>query len=179
MRALAFLLLSTACALAQDAPTVFSSKSAKDAVAEYEKNVSGLTKSFQDYHAEALKILIGRLGEARRKALEANDLDEAQRCALRIKEAEDAQPADPKKGPVKGFDVIGAYWGAQGSWINVTPNVQAYVRGGRLVIPLVESALRAPDPAKGVFKSLVIVYAVNGKVETAIFPWDGRVQLPK
>lgn len=168
-----------AVAAQDDKPVVLQSKAAKEAVADYEKTSAILLSNHQAYHAEALKILVGFLKEAQRKALLANDTDEALRISLRIKEAENDLPAEPKKGPVRGLEIISAHWGAGATWINVTANVRANVRGSQLIMPLVETSLRAPDPARGSFKNLVIVYSVNGKVETAFFNWDSRVQLPR
>ena len=172
---------------AQDEP---KSKSAKEALAQYEKNVAEARKTYDAYHAEALKILIGFLDESRRRALEDNDLDEAQRIVAKTKEAAEAlKNLELSKASTK-FEIVIAYWGvtAPGSgvfeknWVDVTKSLQKRVKLGRLSLKRPPDDFKQDniaDPWPMHVKSLVIVYVHNGMIRVAILDGWQPLTLPK
>jgi hypothetical protein len=155
----------------------FTSPAAKAAKAKFDKAAAELHKRHAQEAAELRQVYVRELTAARAEALKANNLEEAQRIVAAIKEQEEALKApESEPGPGGRLVVITARYGADERWTDVTKQVRSLVRGNRLAIPSVEGL---PDPAFGVRKALVIVYSVDGSVQTEIRGDGQPVLLPK
>jgi hypothetical protein len=135
-------------------------------------------QKLDDEHATKLKKIreqyYRELDEARKSALEKNDLDEAQRILAAKASAQEEEKAE--EIPVRGFKVLYARWGARGSWSDVTLPVRRLVKSSKLVI--VPEHAGFPDPIVGTFKSLVVVYSVNGRVGLVTAAHDHLTEVP-
>lgn len=70
-----------------------------------------------------------------------------------------------------GVTIIEARYGAHGGWVDLTQEVRAQIRDGRLQLNGFHSILKdVKDPAFGHPKSLVVVYRHRGEVRLAIAP---------
>lgn len=178
--------LAALLANAQDFTSIpFKSAAAQDAIKAFERDRHELQSV---YAAELVKVrvrLLERLQEARKAALTANDLDEAQAIVAAIKQTEGTAglkieaPADPV--PVQGvrFEMLQARWGAGDAWVDATREVRAYM-GANRPPQTAEALLKAArDPKPGAMKSLVVVYAINGRVNVTIYPQAQRVTTPQ
>ncbi len=76
--------------------------------------------------------------------------------------------------PPQGFSVLIARFGDADKWVDVTETFRKRTAAGKLD----SSAADLPDPAFGIHKVLVIVYAWEGRVFTSITRDDRPVKLP-
>ena len=114
------------------------------------------------------------LDDARKVALEKNDLDEAQRIlGAKISAQEDEKT---EQAPVRGFKILYARWGTKASWNDVTKPVRELVKGSKLAF--VPEHAGFPDPIVGNMKSLVVVYTLNGRVGLVVAGGNDLVDVP-
>lgn len=174
---------------ADDVPTAIElkSESGKKAKAQYDRDVSDLHGAYRSHLKKVHEKYADELAKVRKIALEANDLDEAQRVVATAKQVEAAikktetaeiPPAPVPPPKMARFEIIAARWGAQDGWADVTKLVSGKIKNGRLVIAEPEKA-GLGDPKNGAFKSLVVVYSLNGVVLVDAFAHNQRVSLPK
>jgi hypothetical protein len=76
--------------------------------------------------------------------------------------------------PVEQFSVLTARYGADDNWLDVTETLRERAKDGRLEM----LATDLPDPAFGIPKALLIVYAWRGKVEISVTPEGRPVAVP-
>ncbi|WP_406700950.1 hypothetical protein V5E97_19355 [Singulisphaera sp. Ch08] len=96
---------------------------------------------------------------------------EKQEASLPPKDVAEAKLAEV---PPQGFAVLAASFGDDDKWVDVTEAFRQRTQDGKLD----SSAADLPDPVFGVHKSLVIVYAWQGKVLMSITRDDAPVSLP-
>ena len=121
----AIAVLAAQASIADDTAKPFTTLPAKQARSKYDK---ALTKIMADYDKEFEKLTskyIDDLTAARKSALRANRLDEAQNIAARIKELQVylRRQRTRRGGPSGGMTVIEARYGAYDGWIDVTEKV--------------------------------------------------------
>jgi hypothetical protein len=124
-----------------------------------------LKKLREQYHKD--------LDDARKVAIDKNDLDEAQRIlAAKTYDQENALVAP-------GLSILFAAYGSgnKDGWSNVTEAVRKKVKNNR--VRLVASRAGFDDPNFGVKKSVVVVYTVNGKVWVIVRGQDEVVDVPQ
>ena len=120
--------------------------------------IFGITKGLVIVYSVDGKIGLSTTGENQQVSLPPDPLVAAKLSAV----------------PAPGFAVLAAAYGVTGSWIDVTETVRKRIANGKLEA----STAGLPDPAFGIPKELVIVYARDGEVLLSISP-DGRtVSLP-
>ena len=86
----------------------------------------------------------------------------------------DVAPAKLVEVPPRGFAILAAQFGDDDKWVDVTDTFRQRIVNGRLD----SSAADLPDPAFGVHKSLVILYAWQGRAMLSITRDDRPVVLP-
>lgn len=141
------------------------------------KYQDGIVKLNADYtqRMNALREqYIKELDTVRKKALEKDDLDEAQRLL--------AQKNLLKSGaiyplPEQGFRIINAKVGLTNNWADVTEVFQKYVKDGQLHVT--PSAMPLPDSFPNVYKTVIVVYSLNGRVYVATSGTDVPMNLPE
>ena len=140
-----------------EAPT---SAGALKAVSNYTAGVRRL----DDDYARKLDALrqqyVKELDIARKTALEKDDLDEAQRLLAEKKRAE---AATLQPGASRGLVILCAVYGIDDLWQDITPRVRNLVRNNHFHYAP-EDWRSLPDYAPGRHKSIIITYAVDGKL---------------
>ncbi|MDR3618096.1 MAG: hypothetical protein P4L85_02010 [Paludisphaera borealis] len=94
-----------------------------------------------------------------------------------VAEADRANLGDSAASDPRGFRIIRAEIGVGDRWNDVTTQARGFVRGNRLKVASPEYDFQ-PDAAYGVEKTLIIVYAVDGKPGVYTAPADRNVDLP-
>lgn len=141
----------------------------------------------------AFQAALGKLNEryddaaraVRRKYLE--ELDRANRAASKqnpasrrqefAAEADRVNLGDSAGGDPRGFRVLRAEIGADDRWNDVTVPIRGLIREDRLEFDPVKFDFK-PDAAAGVGKTLIIVYAIDGKPGVYTAPADRKVDIP-
>jgi uncharacterized protein YegL len=134
--------------------------------AEYAKKLNGLREQY-----------IKDLDVVRKKALEKEDLDEAQRL---LEEKRRIETERPQPGMTKGFVILCAMIGLEDKWIDMTSLLRKEVKNSRLYMrpDMPNPALAMPDLAPGRHKSLMIAYTFDGKPYLSLTRDDEVVDLP-
>ena len=165
------LMVSVAYCKADDSPP--RSVEAKKAQADYDAAVKKLDEEYQKKVDDVKAKYVAEMDAARKTALAAKDLDEAQRILSAVKDISEETPGNG------GFHVIAAWYGWYDKWGDVTVHVRKYVKNGTLRLPQAgEMSSKVGDPAFGQHKSLVILYRVKGYMRIAIVGDDKPVVLP-
>ncbi len=157
----------------QDAAAPISDQ-AFEAKAEFEE---GLRAAAAKYDARVKKLrqeYAKDLERARKDAVAASDLEEAQR--ILVVETRVRAESDAPSLPPHGFSVIAARWGAGSQWADVTTQIRDRITDS--VLKVVPQYANLPDPKFGTNKSLVVVYSVNGGVQVALIGHDELLVLP-
>lgn len=154
-------------------PQDFTSDSAKKAAAKYGELLDKLDEQYAADRKKLAEQFVKDLEGARKAALAKPDLDEAQRI---LQAQADAQDAAAKPVTRRGFDVVTARWGALTQWLDVTTPVRAKIKDGAL--SLVPEQMNFPDPIDGTRKSLVVLYARDGRFDLAIAGDGQPLELP-
>jgi Domain of unknown function (DUF3395) len=112
----------------------------------------------------------------RKKTLEKDDLDEAQRLLEEKRRVE----AGNLPGMTKGMGILCALWGIDDKWADVTHNLRGAIANSQLHLRLnMPNALSSvPDVAPGRKKTLMIAYTLDGKVYLSLTKDDEPVDLP-
>ena len=156
-----------------DAP---QSAEAVKARLKYEEELAKLNAEY----AQKLKILrqqyVKDLDVVRKKALEKEDLDEAQRLLQEKRRLE----AESLSSVPKGMWILCALWGTDTKWVDVTYDLRKAVTNSQLHFRLTEKnpLSSVPDVADGVRKTLVIAYTLDGKPYLSLTRDDEPVNLP-
>jgi hypothetical protein len=130
----------------------------------------------EEYKAKLTKLreqYYKGLDDARKAAIDKNDLNEAQRIlAAKTFDQENALVAP-------GLSILFAAYGseARNGWINVTEAVRKKVKNNR--VRFQASRAGFDDPNFGVKKSVVVVYTVNGKIWVIVRGQDEVVEVPQ
>jgi hypothetical protein len=134
--------------------------------ADYAKKLDGLRQQY-----------IRDLDIVRKKALEKEDLDEAQRLLEEKKWIE----AKNQPGMAKGMGILCAVWGIDDKWVDVTHTLRGAVKNSQLHLNLSEpNALSSTlDVAPGRRKTLMVAYTFDGKVYLSLTRDDQPVDLPR
>lgn len=191
--AVALLLLASFVAAAdpKQPPAKPSAVAAKDALLAYDKAKLLLDHAYAGDLTKLRAKLVWALQEARKAAILADDLDEAQRMMALIRSVEmdiaklsppeEAPPApEPEVKPNKAvrFEILYARYGTHDNWLDVAAVLRTKVVNGRLLLNNVDDmGALVGDPKVGQWKYLVVTYAVNGNVKMTLFN-RGRVALP-
>jgi hypothetical protein len=77
----------------------------------------------------------------------------------------------------RGLQILRAYYGAEGQFMNVTDAVRSQVNGGRLFIR-VDNYTMGGDPLPGVHKRLRILYTIDGERRNVMVDEKTDLQLP-
>jgi hypothetical protein len=77
----------------------------------------------------------------------------------------------------RGFQILRAYYGAEGQFVNVTDAVRSRVDGGRLYLR-VDNYSMGVDPVPGVHKRLRILYTLRGERRNIVVDEKNDLQLP-
>ncbi|MGA2714668.1 MAG: hypothetical protein ABSG41_16325 [Bryobacteraceae bacterium] len=84
---------------------------------------------------------------------------------------------DRRRDEDRDFQIINAFWGAQGRSRDVTRILKERIRDGRLHIQASNQEMRG-DPIYGVVKTLTVVYEVRGRRREVRIPEGGFLDLP-
>ena len=139
----------------------------------------GIRKLDEDYsrRLDALrKQYVKELDVARKAALEKDDLDEAQRLLAEKKRVE---IASLQPGANRGLVILCAVFGIDEQWIDITPRVRSLVKNAQFHYAP-EDWRSLPDVAPGRHKTIIVSYALDGKLNVSIIQDDQQAfDLPK
>lgn len=164
----------------QNPPESPKSADAVRARLKYEGEVDKL----QAEYAKKLDLLreqyMKDLDAVRKKALEKEDLDEAQRL---LEEKRRAKTEQLRPGTSRGLTLLCALIGLDDNWIDITDILRKDVKNSRLYMgpgAVPNPAIAAlPDLAPGRHKSVIIAYTFDGKAYVSITRDEEIVDLPK
>ena len=77
----------------------------------------------------------------------------------------------------RGLEILRAYYGAEGQFINVTDAVRSQVADGRLYLR-VDNYSMGVDPLPGVHKRLRLLYKIDGERRNVVVDEKTNLQLP-
>jgi hypothetical protein len=158
----------------------FKSPAARTAVSKFQKVEEKANAEYQQRLSEARTTLLTDLDLAMKEATRTANLDEANRINAAQKSLA-AINAAAWPTTVRQLQILFAFYGANASWVDVTPQVRdlATKGGNRSVKILPDSGvLRIADPAFGLHKSLVIVYTWNRKLNISLTASNQQATLP-
>lgn len=121
-----------------------------------ERSVARIELDPEDWHAR-------RDEHERRDEYEHHDRDERRDQAFDRRE--------------RGVQILRAYYGADGQFINVTDALRSRVNDGRLFLRVDNYSMGA-DPAPGVHKRLRILYVISGERRNIVVDEKTDLQLP-
>jgi len=159
--------------LAQSTDDNFKSARARKALTQYEDGVKKLNQDYAKNLAALQKQYADELEECRKTALEAKNLNEAQRVLTALTALEE-EMKEEKAGP--GVLLISPKFGAADKWIDVTANLRRLMKRGP--VSVTPEDLRVSDPAFGQNKSLAVAYRLQGRTHLEIFPQGSKVVIP-
>ena len=85
--------------------------------------------------------------------------------------------ADAYQRRERDFQILRAYYGAEGQFVNVTDALRSRVDGGRLYLR-VDNYSMGVDPLPGVHKSLRVLYTIGGERRNVVVDEKTDLQLP-
>lgn len=187
--ALIAMTVSRADLRAQDKPELGEPKSisARTAALNYQAELEKLEAEFAKRRAELREQYMRDLDEARKEALQEEELDEAQRIlALKasIQNESDAGARPPARSARRsGLTVMHAFFGTGSSWADVTPQTKKHIKGSRLRLDVPYhgrdlASVGFPDPAPNRLKTLVVVYSFDGQIGAAAAHTNQRLEIP-
>jgi hypothetical protein len=153
--------VATSSATLKEEVVAFTSGAAKDAQAKYEKAAAGLELKQAEDRQRARDEYIKALMTARKKAIEAEALEDATLIVETIKKLKDELSGLPA-----GVRVLSAEWGINDRKVDVTKRVNELLNSGKAVRGDPET-LQVQDPSFGVVKTLSLKVQV-GKAVLAI-----------
>lgn len=163
--------------LAEEVSSGFRNSKAKGATVRYERSLEKARSDYDRQIEAAQKEYIAALNSALDEVTRSGNLDEA----VKIRNAKDAllnvSEADDKPREDDRLQVLGALYGVNQSWLDVTDKLQKAI-GEKNGWSAVVSAEDWGDPAPGFGKTLIVRYAVKDRVLLKA-EYDGRrFQLP-
>ncbi len=78
----------------------------------------------------------------------------------------------------RGLEILRAYYGAEGQFVNVTDAVRSQVDGGGRLFLRVDNYSMGGDPAPGVHKRLRVMYRIDGDRRSVVVDEKTNLQLP-
>jgi hypothetical protein len=173
IRGFLWLCLSTSL-IAQTSDEGYKSRRARKALVQYDEALKKLNQEYAKNLAGIQKQYADELEESRKAALEAKNLDDAQRILTTLIALEE-EMKEGKAGP--GFVLLSAKYGAADKWIDVTTNLRRLLKR-REPLSVAPDELRVNDPAFGLKKSLAVVYQMQGKIHLEMFSDGSSVVIP-